>query len=104
MDRRNRLIQCSVLASPKLTDNEIERFAASRSVAEEVIRQIAANRRWLRNYPVIVALAFNPKTPVYTVRPILMRLNHRDKVRVSRDRNVSPVTRQMAAKLSDTRR
>ena len=104
VNSRNRLIQRSVLASPKLTDNEIERFAASRSVAEEVIRQIADNRRWLRNYPVIVALAFNPKTPVYTVRPILMRLNQRDKARISRDRNVSPVTRQMAAKLVDTRR
>jgi len=104
VNSRNRLIQRSVLASPKLTDNEIERFAASRSVAEEVIRQIADNRRWLRHYPVILALAFNPKTPVYTVRPILMRLNHRDKARVSRDRNVSPVTRQMAAKLTDTRR
>ena len=104
VNSRNRLIQRSVLASPKLTDNEIERFAASRSVAEEVIRLIADNRRWLRHYPVIVALAFNPKTPVYTVRPILMRLNHRDKARVSRDRNVSPITRQMAAKLTDTRR
>ena len=104
VNSRNRLVQRSVLASPKLTDNEIERFALSRSVAEEVIRQIADNRRWLRHYPVVVALAFNPKTPVYTARAILMRLNHRDKVRVSRDRNVSPVTRQMATKLVERRR
>ena len=104
VNSRNRLIQRSVLACPKLTDHEVERYASSRSVAEEVIRQIADNRRWLRHYPVIVALAFNPKTPVYTVRAILMRLNQRDKVRVSRDRNVSPVTRQMAAKLVSARR
>ena len=104
INSRNRLIQRSVLACPKLSENEIERFASSRSVAEEVIRVIAGNNRWLRHYPVILALAFNPKTPVYTARPILMRLNHRDRVRISRDRNVSPVTRQMAAKLIETRR
>ena len=39
-----------------------------------------------------------PKRPSTRPEPILMRLNHRDKVRVSRDRNVNPVTRQMAAK------
>ena len=104
VNSRNRLVQRSVLASPKLTDSEIERFALSRSVAVEVSRQIADNRRWLRHYPVVVALAFNPKTPVYTARAILMRLNHHDKVRVSRDRNVNPVTRQMATKMVERRR
>jgi hypothetical protein len=104
VNSRNRLIQRSVLACPKLSENEIERFAASRSVAEEVIRMIAENNRWLRQYSVVIALALNPKTPVYTARAILMKLNHRDRVRVSRDRNLNPITRQMAAKLVDTRR
>jgi hypothetical protein len=104
INSRNRLIQRSVLACPKLTDTEIEQFAASRSVAEEVIKAISSNRRWLRLYPVIIALAMNPKTPVYTAKSIIPRLNHRDKVRVSRDRNLSPVTRQIATKMLDTRR
>ena len=104
INSRNRLVQRSVLACPKLSDSEIEQFASSRSVAEEVIKAISDNRRWLRNYSVIVALALNPKTPVYTAKSILMRLNYRDKVRVSRDRNLSPVTRQIATKLLDTRR
>lgn len=103
INSRNRLIQRSVLACPKLTDHEIERFAASRSVAEEVIINIAENRRWTRLYQVNVALAFNPKTPVYAVKPILMKLNYRDRVRVSRDRNLSPITRQIANQLADTR-
>jgi hypothetical protein len=104
INSRNRLIQRSVLACPKLTDTEVEQFAASRSVAEEVIKAISANRRWLRNYPVIIALALNPKTPVYTAKSIIPRLNYRDKVRVSRDRNLSPTTRQIANKMLDTRR
>ena len=104
VNSRNRLIQRSVLACPKLTDIEVERYASSRSVAEEVIRMIAENRRWLRQYPVVVALALNPKTPVYTANKLIPRLSHRDKARLSRDRNVSPVVRQMALKMLDTRR
>jgi hypothetical protein len=104
VNSRNRLIQRSVLACPKLSDSEIEQYAASRSVAQEVIKLIADNRRWLRQYPVIVALALNPKTPVYTAKSILPRLTHRDKMRVSRDRNLPPVTRKIAEKLLDTRR
>lgn len=104
INSRNRLIQRSVLACPKLTDNEIERFASSRSVSEEVIHAISDNRRWLRLYPVAIALALNPKTPVYAAKHVIERLNYRDKVRVSRDRNLSPITRQIAQKLCDTRR
>ena len=104
VNSRNRLIQRSVLACPKLTDSEIEQFASSRSVAQEVIKLIAENRRWLRQYPVIIALALNPKTPVYTAKSILPRLNYRDRLRVSRDRNLPPVTRKIAEKLLDTRR
>ena len=103
INSRNRLIQRSVLLCPKLSDSEVEQFASSRSVAEDIIKGIASNRRWLRQYSVVVALAFNPKTPVYTARSILMKLNYRDRVRVSRDRNLSPVTRQMATKLLQTR-
>lgn len=104
VNSRNRLIQRSVLACPKLSDREIEQFASSRSVAQEVIKLIANNSRWLRLYPVIIALAMNPKTPVYTAKSILPRLNYRDKMRVSRDRNLPPVTRKIAEKLLDTRR
>jgi hypothetical protein len=104
INSRNRLIQRSVLASPKLNDNEIERYASSRSVADEVIRLIAQNQRWLRQYPIVLALAMNPKTPVYTAKAILSRLNHRDVTRVIRNRNLSPITRRMAEKLSTRRR
>ncbi len=103
INSRNRLVQRSVLASPKLSDLEVERFAASRSVAEEVIKAIADNRRWLRLYPVIVALAMNPKTPVYTATRIIPQLSPRDKMRVSRDRNINPVTRELAHRLMSTR-
>lgn len=104
VNSRNRLVLRGVLSSPKLSETEVERFAASRSVSEEVIRIIAANNRWLRLYPVILALALNPKTPVQTSLRLLYRLSVRDATRVSRDRNVNPVVRRKAVEFLARRR
>jgi len=101
---RNRLVVRAVMASPKLSDPEVEKFAASRSVSDEVIRVIASNPRWTRMYPILVALAFNPKTsPALTLR-MLPRLSIRDIGRLGRDRNVNPVIRRQAKDLFDRRR
>jgi len=104
INSRNRLILRAVLSGPKLTEREVEQFAASRSVSDEVIRIISANNRWLRLYPVVLALALNPKTPVQTSLRLLPRLSHRDATRVSRDRNVNPVVRRKAAEFLQRRR
>ncbi len=101
---RNRLVARAVLGSPKLSDLEVERFAASKSVSDEVIRTIAANPRWLRRYPVILALAGNPKTPLRTALNLLARLNVRDLKRLSRDRSIPGPVRSTADRLASNRR
>ncbi len=104
INSRNRLVAKAVLASPKLSEIEIERFAASKSVSDEVIRTIANNPRWLRRYPVILALAANPKTPIRVALNLLQRLNHRDLKRISKDRNVPGPVRTTAGRLHARRR
>jgi len=96
INSRNRLVVNSVLASPKLSDSEVERFAQSRSVSDEVIRIISSNRRWLRQYSVVMALVQNPKTPVDKALRMLPQLNHRDLAKVARNRNAHPVIRRRA--------
>lgn len=96
INSRNRLVMRAVLASPKLNEGEIERFAASRSVSDEVIRIIAANTRWLRHYPILLAVVHNPKAPVQQSIRLLSRLSFRDISRLSMDRNVNPVIRRQA--------
>ncbi len=100
INSRNRLVVRAVLSSPKLTDLEAERFAASRSVSEEVIRLICDNRRWVRRYQVMLALTQNPKTPLQTALRMLASLSQRDVARISRDRNVHPVVRRQAIELT----
>jgi len=104
INSRNRLVVRAVLSSPKLTDSEIEKFASSRSVSEDVIRFICQNPRWLRRYPVVLALTQNPKTPIRSAMHLLPRLNVRHLKNVSRNRNVHPAVRQHAVRLMKHRR
>ncbi|MCC7416014.1 MAG: hypothetical protein IT176_02650 [Acidobacteria bacterium] len=94
----NRMICQTVLSSPKLTDGEIEAFARMASVSEDVLRAIGLNRKWMKNYKVVVALAKNPKTPIALSLTLLGRLNDRDLQSVSIDRNVPEPLRIAARK------
>ncbi|RLE34542.1 MAG: hypothetical protein DRJ61_04980 [Acidobacteria bacterium] len=96
INSRNRLVMRAVLASPKVNDGEIERFAGSKSVSEEVVRVIAENNRWLRHYPVLLAVVQNPKAPVQKAIRLMSNLSFRDLNRLSMDRNVNPIIRRQA--------
>jgi hypothetical protein len=96
INSRNRLVMRAVLASPKLNDGEIERFAASKSVSDEVIRLIAGSTKWLRHYPILLAVVQNPKAPIQQSLRLLPRLSVKDIKRLSMDRNINPVIRRQA--------
>jgi hypothetical protein len=96
INSRNRLVVRAVMASPKLSDLEIERFASSRSVSDEVVRIISANKKWLRRRGVIVALVHNPKTPVQMALRLIPHLHQRELIKLARDRNAHPVVRRQA--------
>lgn len=42
----NKLVSSAVVNNPKITEQEVERIAAMRSISEEILRQIAMNRQW----------------------------------------------------------
>jgi hypothetical protein len=94
----NKLIASSVLSSPKLTDQEVEAFSRMATVSEDILRIIASNRAWLKNYGVVVGLARNPKTPVAMSMNLMPRLNERDLNMLSIDRNVPEALRIAARK------
>ena len=75
---RNRIVASSVLASPKLTETEVVAFAQSRSMGDELLRVIANNREWTKNYQIKLALASNPKTPQPQAIKFLNYLQERD--------------------------
>ncbi len=96
-------VQEAVIESPKLSENEVEAIAKMRSVTEDVLRQIAGNRDWSKNYTIVHALATNPKTPAGIAMNMVTRLNSRDLKLVGGDKNVSEVIRRHARKVVDSR-
>ena len=94
----NRIVTAAVLSSPKMTDTEIAGIARMGSVSEDVLRTVAANRAWLKNYSVTLALIKNAKTPVAISMNLMSRLNDRDLRTLSTDRNVPDVLRVLARK------
>ena len=87
-----------MLSSPKLTDSEVESIAKMSSVSEEILRIIATNRNWMKNYVVVSALARNPKTPLALSMNLLNRLSEKDLRTLSTNRNVPEVLRTSARK------
>ena len=94
----NRIVSTAVLASPKLTDTEVENFARMQNVSEEVLRIIGASRAWTKKYSVIAALVKNSRTPPSVSLPLMARLVERDVKGLSVDRNVPESVRLAARK------
>lgn len=94
----NRLVAAAVLSSPKLTESEVEGYARMANVAEEVLRVIAMNRTWTKNYSVVANLVRNPKTPVAISLNLLRRINDRDVKMLAVDRNIPEPLRIAARK------
>jgi hypothetical protein len=84
----NRMIAAAVLSSPKVSEPEIESFARMANVSEDVLRTIARNRGWMKNYGIVLALTKNAKTPVAVSMHLMARLNGRDLQKLAVDRNI----------------
>lgn len=94
----NKLVSTAVLSSPKITESEIESMAKMANVSEEILRIIATNRAWVKNYNVMLALVRNPKSPVAVAMNLMSRLNDKDLRQLSTNRNVAEILRVTARK------
>ena len=95
----NKIISRAVLQSPKISDTEAESYAAAKNVSEEVLRLIAANRKFMKAYVVMRALVNNPRAPIDVTMPLIGRMNDRDLKGLSLNRNVPDVIRSLATKV-----
>ncbi len=100
----NRIVCQAVVTNPKITEQEVEKIAAMRSVSEDILRKIANDRQWARSYSVVHNLARNPRTPIANVLTILSRLQLRDLANLSKNKNVSEAVRRQADRLSQARK
>ena len=99
----NRIVAQAVVQNPRITEQEIEKIAAMRSVSEDILRKVANDRQWARSYTIVHNLARNPRTPVANVMNILSRLQLKDLAALSKNKNVSDTVRRQAHRLSQAR-
>jgi hypothetical protein len=99
----NKVVQRAVLQSPRLTDQEVEAFAAMSSLTDEILRLIASNRNFRKNYTVVRNLLNNPKAPLDVTLHMLPMLNAVDLKRLTTNKNVPETLRTTATKLQRTR-
>jgi hypothetical protein len=99
----NKVVQRAVLQSPRLTEQEVEAFASMPNLTDEVLRLIATNRNFRKNYVVVRNLMNNPKTPLDVSLHMLPILNAADLKRLSMNKNIPETLRSTANKLMRTR-
>jgi hypothetical protein len=95
----NKMVAVAVIRSGRCGDAEITMITSNRNIHDDVLREVAQNREWMRKYPVRVALVNNPKTPVGTAVALVGSLQVQDLAELARNHNVSSVVTVMAQRL-----
>ena len=95
----NKIVQRGVLQSPRLTDLEVENFAAMTNVSQEVLRIISKNRNFMKNYVVTKNLTKNPKSPLDVSMHLLPHLTPTDLKHLCANKNIPETLRSTALKL-----
>jgi len=94
-----KIVALAVLESPKVTDSEVEKFATQKNVLEAVLREIAMKRRFIKQYPIVRNLTFNPRTPIDVSLGLLKNLLIQDLRSLSGNKEVSETVRKLATKM-----
>ena len=100
----NKLVQRCVLQSPRLTDTEVETFAAMTNLTAEVLRTISLTRIFMKNYAIVKNLVNNSKTPLDVSLHLFPRLTATDLVKLTTNKNVPETLRSAALKLHRKRK
>jgi hypothetical protein len=99
----NKVVQRAVLQSPRLTEQDVETFASMSTLTDEILRLIANNRKFRKNYVVVRNLLNNPKTPLDVSLHMLPMINAMDLKKLATNKNIPETLRTTAGKLQRQR-
>lgn len=94
----NKLVSSTVLKNPKITEDEIVKVVNSRSISDDILRQVAGNKEWLKKYPIKLGMVNNPKTPLAVAMRLLNQLNEKDVQHIAKSKNISSALAAAARK------
>jgi hypothetical protein len=85
----NRLVAAAAAKSPLLKEPEAVQITASRVVSEDVLRILALNKDFVRNYQIKLNLVSNPRTPFTFSSRLVPMLRESELKMLSKSKNVS---------------
>jgi len=91
-----KMISLAVLRNPKITEDEVMKYAQQKNLSEDVILAIAKDQKWIKTYQVKLAIVSNPKTRLSVAINFLGHLHEKDLKSLSRDKNISSVVSRAA--------
>jgi hypothetical protein len=94
-----KVVAVAAINSPGVTDNEVIKYSANRTLADDVIRTIANTKEWQKIYQVKVNLVNNAKCPLPVSMRLLPFLHERDLRNVSRSKSIPSALVAQARKL-----
>ncbi|HEX9298029.1 MAG TPA: hypothetical protein VF881_19450 [Polyangiaceae bacterium] len=97
----NRLVASAAIRSPLIQEPEVVRVSASRVMSEEVLRCIALNKEWVRNYQVKLNLVTNPRTPFPVAARLVPYLREHELKGIAKSKNVTAPIAQAAKQQLD---
>jgi hypothetical protein len=94
-----KVIALAVLKNPKLTESEVLRYSQQKNLVEDVLVAIAKDPKWIKTYPIKLAIVSNPKTPLSISVNFLSHLHDNDLKAIWRDKNISTVLNRAAQQM-----
>ncbi len=94
-----KVISLAVMKNPKLTESEVLRYSQQKNLVEDVLVAIAKDPKWIKTYPIKLAIVSNPKTPLSLSVNFLSHLRENDLKALSRDKNISSVLSRAAQQM-----
>jgi hypothetical protein len=95
----NKMVSRAVIRSPAISDSEALAYAGIKSLPDEVVKFMAANKKWIRHYQMKKALIMNPKCPTAEAIRFLRHMRAGDLKAIARSRGlpgpVSKAAKQM---------
>lgn len=99
----NKMVAVAVAKSPKLQESEVETISKSRQVCEDVLRQIAGTKEWMKSYTIKLNLASNSKTPIPIAMKLLSQIRVPDLRKLAKSKNVSGAIATQARRLVEAK-
>ncbi len=98
-----KMVAVAVIKSPKITISEVESISNSRQVCDDVLRQIAGTKEFMRSYTVKLNLVNNAKTPVPISMRLLNQIRELDLRKIAKSKAVPQAIATQARRIAESK-